>query len=91
MGVADCTDTYPLSADEDPMEDSVVTVNLSVDTMPKAHSPQKQVADAFSCHECTNCDANTDANVRTCPAGVTMCYVSPSRPRARTALVRSRV
>ncbi|CAF0842211.1 unnamed protein product [Adineta ricciae] len=76
-----CQDTNPLSIDADQMDEPPVTVRLSVETMPKSHiagvqneSPQKQLSELFSCHECTNCDSTSESTIRSCDAGITMCY-----------------
>ena len=78
-----CQDTNPLSIDADQVDEPPVTVRLSVETMPKSQiadtqneSPQKQLSESFSCHQCTNCNSTSESTIHSCGAGMDMCYVS---------------
>lgn len=83
VGIIYCQDHNGLSNDIDQPNEPDFTVNLSIDTRPKSAygatgsgSMSSRMSEAFSCHECINCNSKSDLLTRTCEPGINMCYVS---------------
>ncbi|UJR09273.1 hypothetical protein I4U23_013518 [Adineta vaga] len=86
VNIAFCQDGNPPSIDGDNINEPDVTVHLSIETKSDSRTantnnepPQKQVSDLFSCHECTNCASTSESNIRSCAAGVNVCYKSEDK------------
>jgi hypothetical protein len=65
-------DDSPLKID--PKDTNTLPTNEGTAT--ETTSTTTPIPEAFSCHECTNCNSKSDFTPRPCVTGVTMCYVS---------------
>lgn len=76
VGIIVCQDSNPLSIDNEPD----AQVILSVDTRPKSEDDlvslqDDQPSEPFACFECTNCNQQSTLTTRVCSSDVNMCYV----------------
>ncbi len=77
MGFNYCEDNDPSLTDMEQQDIPDVNVILSVNTDVKGTDVlDNSVSEPFACHECTNCDSESDSTIRVCESGINMCYVN---------------